>query len=112
MSVTPGAGDYLVWFSGSVEGNAATTNQFVSIYQNGAKVAHSERQSFTESSIPNTSFPVATHAFLAGVGAGQPIDIRWRTEGGTATMHERTLVAPKSMLRTSFRPATPWTRVR
>lgn len=95
MSITPGAGDYLVWFSGSVSGDTADTNQYVSIYDNGAQVAHSERQSFNESSIAGTSFPVATHAFLAGVGAAETIDIRWRTDGGTATMHERTLVVAK-----------------
>jgi hypothetical protein len=46
----------------------------------------------TESSIPLTPFPVATHALLTGVTAGQTIDVRWRTTGGTATMHQRTLV--------------------
>ena len=95
MSITPGAGDYLVWFSGSVESDTASTRQFVSIYQNGTQIADSEREIFTEASIPDTSFSVATHARILGLGAGESIDIRWRTTGGTATMHERTLVVQK-----------------
>jgi hypothetical protein len=95
MTLTPGAGDYLVWFSGSVEGNTANTRQYISIYQNGFQVAHTEREILTETSIANTSFPVATHAHITTLGAAQPIEIRWRTTGGTATMHERTLVVQK-----------------
>jgi hypothetical protein len=94
MSITPGAGDYLIWFSGSMEGSATST-QYASIYVNGAQLSHSERRVFTEASIPNTSFPVATHAYVTGVGAGQAIDIRWRTTAGTATMHQRTLIVQR-----------------
>ncbi|OGO71295.1 MAG: hypothetical protein A2Z37_15345 [Chloroflexi bacterium RBG_19FT_COMBO_62_14] len=95
MSITPGAGDYLIWFSGSMEGSLATSTQYASIYVNGVQLSHSERRVFTEGSIPNTSFPVANHAYVTGVGAGQAIDIRWRTTGGTATMHQRTLVVQR-----------------
>jgi hypothetical protein len=95
MSITPGAGDYLIWFSGSMEGTTATSTQYASIYVNGSQLSHSERRGFTESSIPNTSFPVATHAYVTGVGAGQAIEVRWRTTGGTATMHQRTLVVQR-----------------
>jgi hypothetical protein len=35
---------------------------------------------------------VASHLFVTGVGAGEAIDVRWRTTAGTATIHERTLV--------------------
>ena len=48
MTVTPGAGDYLVWFSGSVEGIAGGSTQNVSLYVNGVQLAHGERQVFTE----------------------------------------------------------------
>ena len=95
MSITPGAGDYLIWFSGSMEGTLANSTQYASVYVNGAQLSHSERRVFTEGSIPNTSFPVANHAYVTGVGAGQAIDIRWRTTGGTATMHQRTLVVQR-----------------
>jgi len=92
MTITPGAGDYHVWFSSSVEGNTGGTRQFVSLYLNGVQIPHTEREIFTEGSIPNTSFPVALHARLTGVLAGQAIEARWRTTAGTATMYERTLV--------------------
>ncbi len=92
MTMTPGAGDYHVFFSGSVEGDTGGTTQFVSLYLNGVQVPHTERQIFTEGSIPATSFPVASHARLTGVAAGQDIDVRFRTTGGTATIHERSLV--------------------
>jgi hypothetical protein len=96
MTITPGAGDFLVWFSGSVENTrpVSGTNYypFVSIYVGGVQVQHTERMITSEESIYNSSFPVATHARITGVTAGQAIDIRWRTTGGTATMHERTLV--------------------
>ena len=64
MTLTPGAGDYLIWFSGSVEGSATNSTQNVSLYVNGAQVAHSEREIFTEGSITDTSFPVASHLFV------------------------------------------------
>ena len=91
MTITPGAGDYHIWFSGSVE-SSATSYQYVSLYVNGVQLAHTEREIYTEGSITNTSFPVATHARVTGVGAGQAIEVRWRTTTGTATMHERTLM--------------------
>jgi hypothetical protein len=94
MTITPGAGDYHIWFSGSVEA-AATSLQNVSLYVNGVQLAHTERQIYTEASIPATSFPVATHARVTGVGAGQAIEVRWRTSASTATMHERTLVVSR-----------------
>ena len=70
MSITPGAGDYHVWFSGSVEGTDTNSTQFVSLYVNGAQLPHTEREIFTELSIPNTSFPVALHARVTGILAG------------------------------------------
>ncbi len=96
MTLTPGAGDYIVWWSGSVENNSTSDHQYVSIYANGTQVAHSERRMYTEGSIPNTSTNMMTHAVVSGLGAGQTIEVKWRTEGGTAVMHERTLVAQKT----------------
>jgi hypothetical protein len=92
MTATPGAGNYYIWFSGSVEGSGSDTTQYVSIYVNGSQLPHTEREIFTENSIQDTSFPIATHAYVTGVLDGQDIEVHWRTTGGTATMHERTLV--------------------
>jgi hypothetical protein len=92
MTITPGAGNYRVWFSSSFEGSSSGSREYVSLYVNGVQLAHTEREIFQESSIPGTSFNVATHAYITGVQASQAIEVRWRTTAGTATMHERTLV--------------------
>ncbi len=97
MTLTPGAGDFLVWFSGSVVGSDSGSYQRVSIYVDGVKVPESEREVFQESSIIDTDFNIHTHASVTGVGAGQAIEIRWHRSGsGTATMHERTLVVQRA----------------
>ena len=94
MTFTPGAGTYHVWFSSSVECNTTGTTQYASIYANDVQVAHTEREAYTEGSIANTSFPIASHARVS-IGDGEDIDVRWRTTGGTATMHERTFAYEK-----------------
>ncbi len=94
MSITPGAGDYLVWFSGTLR-NSSTGTQHVSLYLDAGQIAESEREITTETSIPNTRYVTATHAFIAGVTAGQTINVRWKTSAGTATMLERTLTVTK-----------------
>jgi hypothetical protein len=92
MTLTPGAGDYLVWFSGSAEESSGGSDVFASLYVNGVQVAHTERMIDGESSIAATSFPIMFQARVTGVGASDAIEVRWRIEGGgTATMHQRTL---------------------
>ena len=95
MTLTPGAGDYLVWFSGSLVADTGDSTQHVSLYVNGSQVAHTERQSVLESSIVNTPLPVGFQAKVTGVGALDDIEVMWRTSAGTATMHQRTLVVQK-----------------
>src|SRR3989344_1573515 len=89
MTLTPGAGDYLVVFSTSVKTAAAAT-VFVSIYVNGAPQAHTERRHFQEGSIAGFEEPLMTYAHVS-VLAGQVVDIRWRTSASTATALARTL---------------------
>jgi hypothetical protein len=97
MSITPGAGDYLVWFSGSIESSSsADRNRFVILALAGTPIAHTERRIHDEDSIPGTPYPTATHAYISGVTAGQAIAVYWKTEGGDqTTMHERTLTVTK-----------------
>ena len=90
MSLIPGAGDYLIWFSTVLE-NSDNETTYVSIYVNGVKDDASERRWENESSIPNTPSTVATNGRALGLEAGQAIEIRWRTTNNTATMHQRTL---------------------
>ncbi len=94
MTLTPGAGNYMVYFGGSVE-NPSASDTFFSVYVNGAQVAHSERDLFEETSFTNTFYPVSLHSYVSGVGAGQVIEIKWRVSAGTASITERTLVVQK-----------------
>ena len=95
MTVTPGAGDYLIWFSGSNANTVAPSKNHVSLYVNGSQVTHTEREIDQEESLGNTFFPVALHARVPAVGAGQPIEVRWRVDTGTANMNARTLTVYK-----------------
>lgn len=94
MTLTPGAGDYIVYFSSSME-NTATSETVISIYVNGSQVTHTQRSLYTEASFTNTSYPVSTQAFIAGVGAGQVVEVKWKVTAGTATARQRALVVQK-----------------
>ena len=94
MTLTPGAGDYLVDFSSSMKDSSAGDVYF-SIYVNGVQVAHSERYYYVEASFTASSLPVATHAYVSGVGAGQVIEVKWRRSAGTVSALQRTLTVQK-----------------
>ncbi len=99
MTLTPGAGDYLVWFSGSLDDLLPATGEImnVSLYVNGVQVAHTERQIMSEQYLDDiaTTLPAMFQAFVTGVGATDTIEVAWRTDTGTMTMHERTLVVAR-----------------
>ena len=95
MTLTPGAGDYLVWFTGSLKGDDHPSTQYVSIYAGGTKIDHTERIFFTEGSIPDTPMTVATQAYVTGVGASDKIEVYWHSDGHPATATERTLMVQK-----------------
>ncbi len=94
MTITPGAGNYLVCFSGSWENDSNNRVIFLAIFQNGVEVAQSEVRLDIRNA--DTPMPVSTHALITGLGDSQDIDIRWSASGtGTRTMHERTLTLLK-----------------
>ncbi|MCK4692728.1 MAG: hypothetical protein KAT23_03805, partial [Anaerolineales bacterium] len=95
MTYTPGAGDYLVWFSGSNANTLNPSKNHVSLYVNNTQVVGTEREIDQEESLGNTFFPVATNARVISVGAGQAIEARWRVSAGTANMNARTLTIYK-----------------
>ena len=70
MTLTPGAGDYLVWFSGSIENSDTAGNEtsYVSLYVAGTQEAHTERAVTADSSIPDTAIPVGFQARVTGGG--------------------------------------------
>ncbi|MFT4542321.1 MAG: hypothetical protein ACI835_004789 [Planctomycetota bacterium] len=81
MTLTPGAGDYLVFFVGGFS-NATTggDDQFiVSIYVNGSQIAETEQGVFTKKGKQQS---VAAQYKVTGLLAGQSIEVYWRTVGG------------------------------
>jgi len=92
MTLTPGAGGYLIWFTTTLENTSGAQSTTISIYVGGVQVAHTERPSKGQA---NNPYPVATHAYVTGVTGGQAIEIRWRVSGGTGTTHQRTLTVVK-----------------
>ncbi len=86
MTLTPGAGSYLIIFSSStsVSGNNDTA---FSVYANGVQVAASEVAVNRQAS----RVAVGCHALVVGLADAQAIEIRWRTTGGTVTAGNRTL---------------------
>lgn len=91
MTLTPGAGTYLVLFATSLLSSTNNAVQTVAVFANGTLVADTEITAIprdTNSSsnrVPISTFGVAT------VADGQAIDIRWRTTAGTATAYNRKL---------------------
>lgn len=92
MTITPGAGDYLIFFTGSVENTGLGNAVIISIYSNGNQIAASEIRSESFSNMDN---PIETIAYLTNLGAGQAIEVKWRVSNGTGTCHQRTLIVQK-----------------
>lgn len=95
MTITPGAGTYLAWFSATGSHNKNGQAIHVSIFANGVQVPESNRRAGGQAD--NTS-GVACMARITVV-AGQAIDARWKVTsnagGGQGTLNERTLVLLK-----------------
>lgn len=101
LILTPPAGNYLVWFSGSTIVPATENNSnivYTSIYSGGAQIPSSEERSGGDPASPPTSndinFPFNCIAIVS-VDGTQDIEGRWRIEDGAevATMHQRNLTA-------------------
>ena len=92
MSLTPGAGTYLVMFSTSVL-PPEDFNQLISLYVAGSQVIHTERQAQTAIAAHSDGPSGAGMSFqtIETLTGGQTLDVRWRVTGGTGTTYERTL---------------------
>lgn len=92
MSITPGAGTYLAWFSSSFYNSGASNAGQIAIFVGGSEQVHSRRWY----SVPaaNVYLVMSTLVYVT-VGAGQAIDVRWRTAGGTFYCEERALMLLK-----------------
>jgi hypothetical protein len=92
MTLTPAAGTYLVLFTGSAQNDSATSMVWANIYAGGTLVGSSEREMGLKQA--DNAAPFACVARVTVNGA-QTIEGRWRTDKGTATMHERSLAILK-----------------
>lgn len=92
MTLTPGAGDYLVHFTSSGDAAAGGETFYYSIYANGVQLAHTERRHKTDN--PSA---LATHAVVSGLGVGQVIEVRGRNgaAGKTSLVHQRTMTVTR-----------------
>ena len=91
MSITPGAGTYLAIFTGSLDHGTNNASIEVSIYANAVQDADSERR-FTRGTVAGNVTAGFPSVAIVTVAGGQSIEGRWRTSGGTATVHERSLI--------------------
>lgn len=95
MTITPAAGNYIVWFSSSVISNNAGAIITVSLYINGVQKADSVR---TLAPFDGGALSALTARCgvsiqgLATVNGSQTIEVRWNTSGGTATCGPRNLL--------------------
>lgn len=92
MTITPGAGDYLIFFTGAVENTGFGDPVTISIYSNGSQIAASVIKC---ESFGGMSNPIGSNAYLSNLGAGQAIEVKWKVSGGTGTCHQRTLIVQK-----------------
>jgi hypothetical protein len=90
LSITPGAGDYLVFFTGTVSNSNSGKAVILSIYSNNIKIPVTEITASSGSS--NDKVSLATNAYITNVVAGQAIEMRWRAESNTASITNRTLI--------------------
>jgi hypothetical protein len=94
MTITPASGNYLVWFTGSVDHSQNAASIDLSIYAGGTKDADSER-SFTRGAAQANVTTPFTCVGKVTVNGSQAIEGRWRTSEATATMHERNIAILK-----------------
>jgi hypothetical protein len=90
MQITPGAGRYVLFFTASAEGSDADDDVAMAVFVDGVEQSHTERHWNQEDSIFGSSFCYAIAAEV-NPGASEVVEIQWFVEGGTGTVHERTL---------------------
>lgn len=92
MTLTPGAGTYLVMFSTTLlNSNNGAQRTAISLYANSVRIAASERYVGTGGG----AYVGASTQAIITVSDGQAIEVRWRAAGGTSTSQKRTLTLVK-----------------
>lgn len=87
MTLTPEAGEYLVYFQGAIRHGTNNVSSFVSVYSGGTQIANSETIYNRGNNNNNSIVPVLISGVKAVVDGSQAIEIRWRTTSGTATLN-------------------------
>jgi hypothetical protein len=89
MTITPGAGDYIVMFSAFAQADGGAKLGYFSIYVNGVQITHTERV------VNDTKNGVGqAQAYVTGVGVGQAIEVRGRGNT-TLIMTNRSLIVQR-----------------
>ena len=94
MTVTPGAGTYIVFFSAAITSVLSGSTITISLFINGVQKADSVRiisPYAGGSSSATSAIGAISINGLVTVAAGQAVDIRWSRSGGNATVAARTL---------------------
>lgn len=90
MTLTPGVGDYLVFFSGVVSNTNADKQGTISLYVNGSQLTYTVRQELAQA---DRRVHIGTMGLITNLLAGQTIDVRWNVIANTGTFYQRTLIA-------------------
>jgi hypothetical protein len=91
-TLTPAAGTYLVWFTGS-HSQSNNNDLYTIIYSGGSPVAASER-TFNRGATTSATTSFSSTAKVT-VNGSQAIEGRWRITGGTATLTQGQLMILK-----------------
>lgn len=97
MNLTPGAGNYLVFFNGSFSVDQGGTTLYIALYANGVLIPHTMRR-FVPSNFGATDIgTVAITTYVSGLLAGQVLDLRWYVNDpvATASAFERSFTLSK-----------------
>lgn len=96
MNSTPAAGTYMVTFTASGKGSADDQEMQICLYKNGSSIAHTERDYGFEADASNNDrrFSIHTQA-LVTVNGSQAIEARYKTNTGTFSIYERSMVLIK-----------------
>lgn len=89
FTVTPQAGTYAVWYNGASFLTTTPKSHWWSIYKNGTRVADSERSQDTGHSSQNMTDSTMSVVVFDG---SETCDVRVRTQNGTLTVNQRTLL--------------------
>lgn len=88
MTITPAAGNYMVFFSGDIKNSNANRTMVMSIYVGGSLQTASESINFISNASDIYTFKSQA---LVTVNGAQAIEGRWRTSANTATNTRRVL---------------------